>query len=117
MNFYLEHVVTHQRIYLHPGDTIFGRHPLCTWVFENEFVSQYHAMITRFQNQLFIQELLARNGVFVNGQRVGTSILELMEGDDVCFGVDVDGSLEQELPVSFGIFTVQVEYPNPLQSL
>lgn len=56
------------------------------------------------------------NGVFLNYSRIGSELREVFVGDDISFGVDIDPSVEQQLPWTFGIFTVKAE-PAPAQNM
>ncbi|XP_017089195.2 uncharacterized protein [Drosophila bipectinata] len=116
MNFYLEHILTGDKMYLIRGDNTLGRNASCTWIMNYEYVSRFHAVMVVKRKTLFIKELDARNGVFLNYSRIGSELHEVFVGDDISFGVEIDPMVEQELPITFGIFTVKAE-PAPLAIL
>src|SRR5260221_2416139 len=53
------------------GDrNVLGRHPDCDVVLDAASVSRQHAQILRENGQYFIEDLLSRNGTFVNGRLI-----------------------------------------------
>ncbi|KAH8368149.1 hypothetical protein KR084_007687, partial [Drosophila pseudotakahashii] len=111
MVFYLEHVLTGDQVFLAEGINTMGRHSSCNWTMDYDYVSRFHAIILVSEGQIFIKELEARNGVYVNysQERVGGGLREISVGDDLSFGVKVKLNDKPELPTSFGIFTVKTE--------
>ncbi|XP_017114880.1 uncharacterized protein LOC108137616 isoform X2 [Drosophila elegans] len=110
MGFYLEHVMTGDRVYLVQGINLFGRHSICNWKMKYDYMSRFHALISVQNDKVFIRED-ARNGVFINysQDRLGVIPREIFEGDDLSFGVKLEGDGELELPVTFGIFTLKAD--------
>ncbi|KAH8368162.1 hypothetical protein KR084_007868, partial [Drosophila pseudotakahashii] len=111
MVFYLEHVLTGDQLFLVEGINTMGRHSSCNWTMDYEYVSRFHAIILVNEGHVFIKELKARNGVYVNysQERVGEGLRELFVGDYLSFGVKVKIDDKPELLTSFGIFTVKTE--------
>ncbi|XP_016970960.1 uncharacterized protein LOC108038639 [Drosophila rhopaloa] len=119
MVFFLKHVLSGDRIYLMPGLNMLGRHSNCTGILKYDYMSRFHAIIMVQDGRLFIREVEALNGVFVNysQDRVGVELREIYEGDDLSFGIKLEvpeGILQ--IPLTFGIFTVKkVSPPGQIQ--
>ncbi|EDV47316.1 protein phosphatase 1 regulatory inhibitor subunit PPP1R8 homolog [Drosophila erecta] len=111
MTFYLEHVFTGDMIHLDEGVHIMGRHSNCTSILKYDYMSRFHALVLVKHGKIFVKELETYNGVFINYslERVGTEWQELSVGDDLCFGVKLYGEVAEEIPITFGIFTVKEE--------
>nr|NP_001096962.1 uncharacterized protein Dmel_CG34323 [Drosophila melanogaster]ABN49410.1 IP18436p [Drosophila melanogaster]ABN49421.1 IP18536p [Drosophila melanogaster]ABW09400.1 uncharacterized protein Dmel_CG34323 [Drosophila melanogaster]AOQ12171.1 CG34323-PA [synthetic construct] len=109
MTFYLEHVLTGDRINLNEGIQILGRHSSCTWVLKYDYMSRYHALIHVNQGDIFIKEMETNNGIFLNywPTRIGSSWCEVNVGDVLYFGVQLGIEHDGEIPNTFGIFTVK----------
>ncbi|XP_017005726.2 uncharacterized protein [Drosophila takahashii] len=114
MVFYLEHVLTGDQVFLLEGVNTLGRHSTCSWIMKYDYMSRFHAIILVKRGQIFIKELEALNGVFLNysEERIGLGLREISVGDDLSFGVKVNGDEELEIPTSFGIFTVKSKEPD-----
>jgi hypothetical protein len=69
---------------LSPYSTV-GRHPGCTIVLDDSFVSSEHASLELAGNRWYVRDLGSTNGTFVNGHAVETSA-GLDDGDVVQFG-------------------------------
>ncbi|XP_039500763.1 uncharacterized protein LOC120457323 [Drosophila santomea] len=111
MAYYLEHVLVGNRIQLNEGVQVLGRHSQCTCIMKYDYMSRFHALVLVKHGKIFIKELDTNNGVFINysPERIGTEWQELSVGDDLCFGVKINGEVAVEIPVTFGIFTVKAE--------
>jgi type II secretory pathway predicted ATPase ExeA len=66
---------TLQEFDLADSKTLIGRSSLCDLPINSRFVSKFHAMILRHDNDLFLIDLNSSNGTFVNSQRVLTKAL------------------------------------------
>lgn len=67
------------------GETLIGRSPDCRIAIVGPLVSRKHSRIVFEHNNVRIEDLGSRNGVFVNGVRVEGSVT-LNEGDSVLIG-------------------------------
>jgi hypothetical protein len=75
-----------------PGEFVVGRGADCQLAVDDPLVSRRHASFRATNASLTVEDLGSRNGVKVNGQRIGGAT-ELKHGDTVLIG-------EQELSVS-----------------
>lgn len=53
---------------------------------KKDFISARHAIITREENALFLQDCESRNGTFINGEKLGGERVGFVVGDIVRFG-------------------------------
>jgi len=60
--------------------TVFGRHPSCQVVLDNEAVSRQHAQILENHGHYFLEDLKSRNGTLLNGKRIDAPV-ELHDED------------------------------------
>jgi sigma-B regulation protein RsbU (phosphoserine phosphatase) len=67
---------------LETGRSVMGRSPDCEVVLDVAAVSRRHAVVTKENDQFFIEDMGSRNGTFVNGQRV-VDRTPLRNGDQV----------------------------------
>src|ERR1700690_3704214 len=81
-----------------PGEYTIGRSRSCHLIIDDDLVSRRHACLT-FEEpiRLIIRDLGSRNGVFVNGKRIGADARGLADGDIFTIGseelhVFVEGS-------------------------
>ena len=65
--------------------TIVGRHPDCTIVLDDSFVSAEHAELEEIEARWYVRDLGSTNGTFVNGRAV-TVDTGIQDGDIVQFG-------------------------------
>ncbi|XP_052850322.1 uncharacterized protein LOC128260983 [Drosophila gunungcola] len=109
--FFLEHVLTGDQVHLVQGINLLGRHSICNWIMKYDYMSRFHALISVQNGKVFIREVEARNGVFLNysQDRLGVIPREIFEGDDLSFGVKLEGDGELEIPVTLGIFTLKAK--------
>ncbi len=71
-----------QRVVLHAGRTVIGRHPDCDAVLDAPAVSRQHCAITVDQDGVMVEDLRSRNGTLVNGIPL-TAPRRLEEGDEL----------------------------------
>jgi hypothetical protein len=64
--------------------TLIGRHPDCTIVLDDSFVSAEHAELGSRDHRWYVRDLGSTNGTFVNGRAVTSSLLD--NGDVIQFG-------------------------------
>lgn len=72
-------------IALYSGSLLLGRLPECDVLLQGVLVSRIHARISAQESGVVIEDLHSTNGVFVNGQRIGHSLI-LREGDRILIG-------------------------------
>jgi predicted component of type VI protein secretion system len=72
-------------IALYGGSLLLGRLPECDVLLQGALVSRIHARISVQESGVVIEDLHSTNGVFVNGQRIGHSLI-LREGDRILIG-------------------------------
>jgi hypothetical protein len=72
-------------IALYSGSLLLGRLPECDILLQGALVSRIHARISVQENGVVIEDPHSSNGVFVNGQRIGHSLI-LREGDRILIG-------------------------------
>jgi predicted component of type VI protein secretion system len=65
---------------------LIGRAEDCDLRLESDFVSNYHCILLLDEYTLRLRDLGSKNGTFVNGRRVGTSAIILLQDDNVCIG-------------------------------
>jgi hypothetical protein len=70
---------------LYSGSLLIGRLPECDVLLQGPLVSRIHARISVQKSGVIIEDLHSTNGVFVNGQRLGHSLI-LREGDRILIG-------------------------------
>jgi pSer/pThr/pTyr-binding forkhead associated (FHA) protein len=70
-----------------PGEYVIGRSRSCHLIIDDDLVSRRHACLT-FEEpiRLIIRDLGSRNGVFVNGKRIGVDARGLADGDIFTIG-------------------------------
>ena len=70
-----------------PGQYVIGRSRSCHLIIDDDLVSRRHARLT-FEEplRLIISDLGSRNGVFVNGKRIGADARGLADGDIFTIG-------------------------------
>jgi DNA-binding winged helix-turn-helix (wHTH) protein len=73
------------RIQLAQGDHLIGRHPASVVVIDSPTVSRHHAAIRVAGVEAILLDLGSRNGTFVGGERVGSSVT-LKHGDRIRVG-------------------------------
>jgi pSer/pThr/pTyr-binding forkhead associated (FHA) protein len=66
------------------GETVLGRAPSCTIVFDHPSVGKRHARVMRTKSQVALEDLGARNGTFVNDSRIHVAVLK--NGDHISLG-------------------------------
>jgi two-component system cell cycle response regulator len=67
------------------GQLVIGRSPHAELRLDDDGISRNHARIRSETNRAWIEDMESRNGTFVNGERITTSI-ELRDGDKVQVG-------------------------------
>jgi pSer/pThr/pTyr-binding forkhead associated (FHA) protein len=65
---------------------LIGRAEDCNLRLPSELVSGYHCVLLRDDFTLRIRDLASKNGTFVNGRRIGTSVVILLHEDTVSVG-------------------------------
>lgn len=88
---------------LDPGSAVFGRGDECELQTDDPLVSRQHARLVVTEQAVSIEDLGSRNGISVNGQRIG-GITVLNAGDRVRIG-------SQELTVMLGRDTANPTQP------
>lgn len=73
-------------ILLVPGTYLLGRSAACHMVVDDPLVSRRHARIQTTTDSTTIEDLGSINGVFVNGQRIGSARRSLSDGDRIDIG-------------------------------
>jgi pSer/pThr/pTyr-binding forkhead associated (FHA) protein len=70
-----------------PGEYVIGRSRTCHLIIDDDLVSRRHAcLIFEEPIRLVIRDLGSRNGVFVNGKRIGVDARGLTDGDIFTIG-------------------------------
>ncbi|KAH8320201.1 hypothetical protein KR067_003106 [Drosophila pandora] len=91
-SWYLEHVTTRDKIILHKGDNVMGRHSRCRIVMKAsyEYVSREHVNMIVDGDKVVVQSMNALNGVYINQGRLSNKIkcLEVLEGSVISLGVE-----------------------------
>lgn len=67
------------------GSVLIGRLPECDVLLQDNLVSRMHARISVQNDSVVVEDLHSTNGVYVNGQRVGHSVV-LRDGDRILIG-------------------------------
>ncbi len=74
-------------IRVHPGEYLIGRSRGCHIIIDDDLVSRRHACLTYEEPlRLALRDLESRNGVFVNGKRIGDELRGLADGDIFTIG-------------------------------
>jgi pSer/pThr/pTyr-binding forkhead associated (FHA) protein len=81
-----------REIVLAIGTHIVGRHKSCDVVLDSGHVSRRHVRMHVTRNGLLVEDLESANGVYVNGERLGTEPVRVRTGDRLLLG-------EEELEV------------------
>src|ERR1700677_1808692 len=68
------------------GKLVIGRAEGCDLRLSSEFVSSHHCVLLLDDYTLRIRDLGSKNGTFVNGRRVGTSVTILLHDDTISVG-------------------------------
>ena len=76
--------------------TVFGRHPSCQVVLDNEAVSRQHAQILENHGHYFLEDLKSRNGTLLNGKRIDAPV-ELHDEDLITL-CDIEFAFHQHAP-------------------
>ncbi len=72
---------------VHPGEYLIGRSRGCHIIIDDDLVSRRHACLLLEQPaRLTLRDLGSRNGVFVNGKRIGEGTKGLADGDIFTIG-------------------------------
>jgi pSer/pThr/pTyr-binding forkhead associated (FHA) protein len=70
-----------------PGEYVIGRGRNCHVIIDDDLVSRRHACLTYLEPlRLVLRDLDSRNGVFVNGKRIGSESRGLADGDIFTIG-------------------------------
>ena len=70
-----------------PGEFVIGRSRDCHVIIDDDLVSRRHACLTYHEPlRLILRDLGSRNGVFVNGKRIGSEARGLADGDIFTIG-------------------------------
>ncbi|HVY48187.1 MAG TPA: FHA domain-containing protein [Minicystis sp.] len=67
------------------GQFVIGRTPDCQLSLDDPLVSRRHALLVVQQGGVFVEDLGSRNGVFVNGTKIG-KVARLKDGDVIKIG-------------------------------
>lgn len=71
-----------RRLQVQPGEYLIGRSRSCHVIIDDDLVSRKHAKLTFEDNRrLFLSDLSSRNGVFLNGKRLGLEPRVLVNND------------------------------------
>jgi predicted component of type VI protein secretion system len=70
-----------QTIQVPHGKLLIGREPDCDLRLESEFVSGYHCVLLLDDYTVRVRDLGSTNGTFMNGRRIGTSEMILLQDD------------------------------------
>jgi len=82
---------------------LIGRAEDCDLQLKSDFVSNYHCILLLDKYTLRLRDLGSKNGTFVNGRRVGTNAIILLQDDNVCIGeVNLLIDLTPEAPKPIG---------------
>ena len=74
-------------IQVYPGEYLIGRSRGCHIIIDDDLVSRRHACLTLERPaNLLLRDLGSRNGVFINGKRIGDSSRGLVDGDIFTIG-------------------------------
>ena len=74
-------------LHVRPGDYVIGRSRNCHIVIDDDLVSRKHAQLSLLtSSQLLLADLGSRNGVFVNGKRIGRERRVLNDNDIFTIG-------------------------------
>ena len=74
-------------IRVYPGEYVIGRSRGCHVIIDDDLVSRRHACLTFEEpSRLVLRDLGSRNGVFVNGKRIGDESRGLADGDIFTIG-------------------------------
>lgn len=74
-------------IQVYPGEYLIGRSRGCHIIIDDDLVSRRHAcLIFEEPSRLTLRDLGSRNGVFVNGKRIGDGTRGLADGDIFTIG-------------------------------
>ncbi|KAH8293687.1 hypothetical protein KR054_002967 [Drosophila jambulina] len=105
---YLEHVTTRDRIDLHQGENLMGRHSCCKITLGQiyDFVSREHVNIIVSNAGVVVQEMNSRNGVFINEQRMSGEFrrMPVVEGTIISLGVEGHYT---DIPRNYPIFVLR----------
>lgn len=82
----------HRDFTLETGTYLLGRHRSCDIVLDSPHVSRRHARVYVGRNGVQVADVASANGVYVNGERVGTDPVRVGDGDRLMLG-------EEELQV------------------
>lgn len=63
-----------------------GRQTYCDLVINNHTVSREHAKFFKKNNRWYVEDLQSRNGVWINGKRIGYEPVRLIDGDFILVG-------------------------------
>jgi len=58
---------------IQPGRSTIGRNITNTIVIDDKMISSYHAVVVNENDEVWIEDLESRNGIFLNGLRIETS--------------------------------------------
>src|SRR5262245_49790009 len=75
-----------REIVLAIGTHILGRHKSCQVQLDSGLVSRRHARLHVTRNGILIEDLGSANGVYVNGERIGTDPVRVRTGDLMLLG-------------------------------
>jgi len=64
-----------------PGEYLIGRSRSCHLIIDDDLVSRKHARLSLEDSRLFLSDLSSRNGVFLNGRRIGLEPRDLVNND------------------------------------
>src|SRR6266550_5436982 len=67
------------------SEVVFGRQPDCSFVIDHDGVSRRHARVTRFRDQISVEDLGSRNGTLVNGTVI-SGLQRVAAGDVISIG-------------------------------
>jgi pSer/pThr/pTyr-binding forkhead associated (FHA) protein len=71
------------RRYIIPNNRIqIGRYETCDIILDNPYISNEHCAIFTDLSRVYVEDLISKNGTYVNGKRVN-SIIELTDGDEI----------------------------------
>lgn len=82
----------HRDFTLEAGTYLLGRHRSCDIILDSPHVSRRHARVYVGRTGVQVADVASANGVYVNGERVGTDPVRVADGDRVMLG-------EEELQV------------------
>ncbi|CAI4035148.1 hypothetical protein SMKI_12G2930 [Saccharomyces mikatae IFO 1815] len=66
--------------------------------FDSRVLSRNHALLScdPLTGKVYIRDLKSSNGTFINGQRIGSSDVEIKVGDVIDLGTDIDTKIEHQ---------------------